>query len=128
LSEQFDLFPEDWMREEGYVITERSLLKLMRSGNCTQCGKSHRYGDVPRAPMLHNDVWLRIAFKHEVLCAFCFSNRLIERRFKLNSEHLRPCPLTEKWLFHHGGVGGLRGAGRATPPIGVAPDLIGDDE
>jgi hypothetical protein len=103
MTEQFDLFPEDWMREEGYAITERQLLKLMRSGGCTQCGKSLRYGDVSFAPMLHNDVWLRIAFKHEALCAFGFSNRLIERKFKLSLEHLRPCPLTEKWLSQHGG-------------------------
>ena len=59
---------------------------------CTEC-KSEGMA----APMLHDEVWAKLAGKNENLCGVCLFNRLSARDLMLSLADLRPCPFN---LFH----------------------------
>jgi hypothetical protein len=63
---------------------------VRRSFRCDSCRKS--FSKVPMAPVLHDEVWGKLAHPHEILCAPCMFSRAIERNVHLTLASLRPCP------------------------------------
>ena len=59
--------------------------------SCDGCGRRFRE---PRrlAPMLKDDVWKRLADKHELLCPECMFARARSHGIKLMFSDLLPCP------------------------------------
>ena len=45
----------------------------------------------PRAPMLIDETWRKLAERHETLCASCMLKRAIKRRVDLALSDLVPC-------------------------------------
>ena len=85
------------------------------SNHCDGCDAS--FDDEPRAPVLIDATWAKLADKHEMLCASCLLNRSIERRVLLAVADLVPCEFNRwgspSWfdLFSQ-----LKVTGAARPP------------
>ena len=63
---------------------------LMRSSNhCDGYGAS--FDAEPRAPVLIDATWAKLAEKRETLCASCMLDRAIKRRVDLTVADLVPC-------------------------------------
>jgi hypothetical protein len=63
---------------------------LMRpNDHCDGCGAS--FNAEPRAPVLIDATWAKLAKQHETLCASCLLNRAIARRVLLTVADLVPC-------------------------------------
>ncbi|MFZ2079707.1 MAG: hypothetical protein WAV38_24285 [Xanthobacteraceae bacterium] len=45
------------------------------------------------APMLHDEVWLKLADEHETLCDKCMWRRQRERHVSITINSLKPCPV-----------------------------------
>jgi hypothetical protein len=62
---------------------------------CDGCRQS--FNDVPRAPMLRDAAWRKLADPQAILCAGCMLERAIDRSVDLTLADLLPCPFN---LFH----------------------------
>jgi hypothetical protein len=61
----------------------------MSAKPCDGCSKR----DFTPAPMLRDEVWLKLADKNELLCDDCMWRRQRKRRVSLTINSLRPCPI-----------------------------------
>jgi hypothetical protein len=82
--------------EEGLSLKLFKEFAEVATGNrvpfpCDGCGKSFSQGEVHYAPMLRDDVWLKLADQREVLCVSCMLARARKRGFKLTTANLLPC-------------------------------------
>ena len=59
----------------------------MSEGGCTECLREEAH----LAPMLHDEVWARLADKDETLCTDCFFERMVQRDVNITVADLRPC-------------------------------------
>lgn len=62
---------------------------------CDGCRRSWR--KVRAGPMLHDEVWHRLAAEHETLCFGCILDRATKRKVDLSIISLLPCAFN---LFH----------------------------
>jgi hypothetical protein len=60
---------------------------LMHKLKCDRCLSSKN----PLAPMFRDETWLKLARRHENLCAKCAFGRARKRRIELAVEDLLPC-------------------------------------
>jgi hypothetical protein len=63
--------------------------RIRPNDHCDGCGAG--FDAEPRAPVLIDTTWAKLAEKHETLCAPCLLNRSIERRVLLTVADLVPC-------------------------------------
>jgi hypothetical protein len=56
---------------------------------CDGCSKHN----LKPAPMLHDEVWLKLADEHETLCDKCMWRRQRERHVSITINSLKPCPV-----------------------------------
>jgi hypothetical protein len=56
---------------------------------CDSCGKRN----FQPAPMLRDEVWLKLADEHETLCDKCMWQRQRERHVSITIDSLKPCPV-----------------------------------
>jgi hypothetical protein len=56
---------------------------------CDGCGKRN----FDPAPMLRDEVWLKLADAHELLCIDCMWRREHERHVSITIASLKPCPI-----------------------------------
>jgi hypothetical protein len=61
----------------------------MTAFKCDGCGRR----DFISAPMLHDEVWLKLADKHETLCDECMWRRERKRHVTVTLDSLKPCPI-----------------------------------
>jgi len=57
---------------------------------CDACQQS--FDDVPRARMLRDAVWRKLAERQASLCAGCMFERAVDRSVDLTLADLEPCP------------------------------------
>lgn len=58
---------------------------------CDDCARSPELTEI--APMLHDDVWRKLAGPRQKLCAQCMFVRAAARNVRLTLESLKPCQL-----------------------------------